>query len=181
MNLTVNNLSIAFGFNLVIHNLNFGLQQGQILQIKGANGVGKSVLLNTIDQGSRSEIQNDFRSTMLINQKDGIRPELLVKEQLAFWTGLAKNQPCLKAWDLTMDAPIQYLSLGQRQRLSLSRLDIINANLWLLDEPYHGLDQDGQNTLNSKILDKTKTGSVIIVSHNDLKIPVDQVITLSHV
>ena len=179
MELNVSNLSVAFGFKLVIDNLSFRLRQGQVLQIKGANGVGKSVLLQTIDKGHKA-IENGF-STLLINQNDGIKPELLVREQLAFWTGLAQRQPCLQSWNLPMDSPIQHISLGQKQRLSLSRLDILDSDLWLLDEPYHGLDSAGQNILNDKILNKTITGSVIIVSHNALNLPVDQIIELPEV
>ena len=186
MQLSVNNISVAFGFNVIFHKLSFCLQQGKILQISGPNGVGKSVLLGAIDGAYipfHGDITNSFNSKILINQNNAIKRELLVREQLQFWQGLTRQTLKMPDdWGLSelIDAPIEYLSLGQKQRLALSKLDILDADLWLLDEPYHGLDQDGQTILNNKIKQKISDGgAVIIVNHNKLALPVDQVVDMS--
>ena len=181
MELKLQNIALAFGFNIVFQGVSFQLKSGELMQIKGSNGAGKSMLLNIIAgvmQPPVGHIHNTFNSSLLINENSGLKKDLRVKEQIQFWTGLARSKADpLEEWGLSMlsDVPIAHLSLGQRQRLALTKLDMSDAQLWLLDEPYHGLDQGGQEILTDKIKHKLASGgAVIMVNHSPLALGLSQ-------
>jgi len=70
------------------------------------------------------------------------------------------------------DHPIRLLSAGQKRRLSLTRLFLDAAPLWLLDEPTTALDREGQTLLRLQIQQhRARGGIVIAASHDDLQIP----------
>jgi heme exporter protein A len=68
--------------------------------------------------------------------------------------------------------PARYLSAGQRRRLALARLLLVNRPLWLLDEPQAGLDAAATERLAATIADHRATGGIAIVaSHGGLDLP----------
>jgi ABC-type Mn2+/Zn2+ transport system ATPase subunit len=77
---------------------------------------------------------------------------------------------------------ISALSGGQQQRAFLARSLAQNAHVFLLDEPFTGLDQTAQNLLGETIRSLAAAGNLVIASHHDLKsVPelFDQVIFLN--
>jgi ABC-type Mn2+/Zn2+ transport system ATPase subunit len=77
---------------------------------------------------------------------------------------------------------ISALSGGQQQRAFLARSLAQNAHVFLLDEPFTGLDQTAQNLLGQTIRNLAAAGNLVIASHHDLKsVPelFDQVIFLN--
>ena len=67
---------------------------------------------------------------------------------------------------------ISYLSYGEKRKLELSRLIIEQKKLWILDEPYVGLDQSSINLINQTILNHIELGGMVIfTSHISPDIP----------
>ena len=61
---------------------------------------------------------------------------------------------------------VKYLSFGEARRLELSRIIIEKKILWIIDEPYLGIDKMGVSILNETFIDHTsKGGMIIIASH----------------
>ena len=63
------------------------------------------------------------------------------------------------------------LSQGQRKKVSLTKLLLSKCNLWILDEPFNGLDIDSINKTKKMICNhKANGGSVLLASHINLNI-----------
>jgi heme exporter protein A len=132
----------------------------------------------TIDPAS-----TDHRARInYIGHLDAVKTELTAAQQLAYWQTLDppdfRQQPSLSslltAAGLTGldDCPVRALSAGQKRRLSLTRLLMRPAPLWLLDEPATALDSAGQNLLADRIAaHRAAGGAAIIATHQPLGIP----------
>ncbi|MDO6749269.1 ATP-binding cassette domain-containing protein, partial [Gilvimarinus sp. 1_MG-2023] len=68
------------------------------------------------------------------------------------------------------ETPCNQLSAGQQRRVGLSRLAIVPAPLWILDEPFTALDVAGVAWLEARIQQHVaRNGAVIITSHHALQ------------
>ncbi len=87
----------------------------------------------------------------------------------------------LAAMDLVplADVPVRYLSTGQRKRASLARLLASQASVWLLDEPYNGLDSDSATRLDAALLKHSRAGgTALVATHQAPSVNVAQSILL---
>ena len=161
----------------------------------GNNGVGKTSLFDLIvgilepDNGdikiNNIPVKNLEGEKKIIftylPHKDSLKNNLTVSENLRNWiniSGLNYDQnsmeKILKYFDLygLRDFLLGKLSQGQKKRVSLSKLLISKSNLWLLDEPYNGLDKSSSKKLNKLIVNHRKNGgSTLVSNHIEIKIP----------
>ena len=69
-----------------------------------------------------------------------------------------------------MNVLTKYLSHGQQKRVALMKAMINDYDVWLLDEPYSGLDQAGEEILDNILLDHIKnSGVAVITNHKEIK------------
>tara|TARA_B100002003_G_scaffold143134_1_gene132448 strand:- start:61 stop:675 length:615 start_codon:yes stop_codon:yes gene_type:complete len=188
----IKNISCIRGNKLLFKNLNFKLNNKELLVIKGANGSGKTTLLKILSgllkpiSGSiiinkkKINIYKDehFKHFEYVGHENAIKNALTVKENLNFYLKIKKNltkknfEKAIKIFNLKnlLNIKIENLSSGEKRRVSLSRLILSNSKIWFLDEPTNGLDKI--NTLNFfKILKKhlQLNGLAVIASHDDIK------------
>tara|TARA_B100001564_G_C20637629_1_gene670494 strand:+ start:797 stop:1243 length:447 start_codon:yes stop_codon:yes gene_type:complete len=123
----------------------------------------------------------------LLGHRTGLYPDLTVSENLKFWasaygankTEVDKAMAFLGLNDRLGSVQVHNLSEGQRRRTSFALLLIKRPSIWLLDEPYAGLDSDGRELVNSSILQASELGTtVLIASHEIDKIGSNQERTL---
>lgn len=179
-------------------NLDFHIEAGEILQVQGANGSGKTSLLRILcglalpNAGEvcwiGSNIQ-DIRSGYLrelnyIGHSNGIKAELNPLENIIAYQALTvqrNNISPLQALEQMgiaelKDIPVRKLSSGQRRRVALSRLLTTQASLWILDEPFTALDTSGKQLTHQLIENHTQDkGITVIVTHEDLNMPVNKI------
>lgn len=173
----------------LLKNVSFHLPEGGVLHLKGANGVGKTTLLQLIAglhcplsgqiqfQGVSTERQMDVyqRHICYIGHKTGLNPYLTVRENCLFdlHNGI-KNRDIYElvmAFKLQtyLDYPCGLLSAGQRRQVSLLRLWMTSAVLWLLDEPLVALDDSALELLMNQIaIHRKKGGAVLLTSHQNI-------------
>jgi len=189
----IKNISCIRGNKLLFKNLNFKLNNKELLVIKGANGSGKTTLLKIL-----SGLLKPIYGSIIVNKKDinllkdeyfkyfeyighenAIKSALTVRENLNFYLKIKKDltkknfEKATKIFNLKnlLDIKIENLSSGEKRRVSLSRLILSNSKIWFLDEPTNGLDKI--NTQNFfKILKQHLqiNGLAIIASHDEIKI-----------
>ena len=189
----IKNISCIRGNKLLFKNLNFKINNKELLVIKGANGSGKTTLLKILSgllkpiSGSiiinkkNINISKDeyFKYFEYIGHENAIKTALTVRENLNFYLKIKKNlttknfEKAIKIFNLKnlLDIKIENLSAGEKRRISLSRLILSNSKIWFLDEPTNGLDKI--NTVNFfKILKQhlQLNGLAIVASHDDIKI-----------
>ena len=189
----IKNISCIRGNKLLFKNLNFKLNNKELLVIKGANGSGKTTLLKIL-----SGLLKPISGSIIVNKKDmnllkdeyfkyfeyvghenAIKSALTVRENLNFYLKIKKDltkknfEKAIKIFNLKnlLDIRIENLSSGEKRKVSLSRLILSKSKIWFLDEPTNGLDKI--NTLNFfKILKQHLqfNGLAIIASHDEIKI-----------
>lgn len=196
--LEARSLSCRRGGRAVFRDIRFRLAGGDLLQITGANGSGKSTLLRALAgllplaggeivwQGQPVMADIDAYHTRLhyIGHQDALKPELSVEETLGYWRALrAETASTVPDWfgiDAFRHKPVRHLSAGQKRRLSLSRLSLGSAWLWLLDEPTTALDSEGQKLLTDCIAaHRAKGGIVIAAVHHAMDAPISQNLNMS--
>lgn len=185
VSLTVTDLSLRKGYNLLIHKLNFSLTSGGAISLTGENGVGKSTLLRTLagfqsaDSGSISATENDVqieseiwwsRHVHFLGHQDALSPARTVAQELEFQAAyLGGDLDRIAPLNLKtlMDLETRYLSAGQKRRLSCARLLMAPRVLWLLDEPMAPLDAGHRALLADLMQAHLAGGGMIIAAVHD--------------
>jgi heme exporter protein A len=176
---------------ILFENLDFTLAAGQVLLLEGKNGSGKTSLLRILcglrepDDGRVlwcGETINDsrYRADMAyVGHLDGIKKELTVLENLKVSLALsgagrysveqALDKVKLAGYDAVLT---QALSAGQKRRLSLARLLITRAVVWILDEPFTSLDKQGIALIQTVMIEHCANGGMIVLtSHHETDLP----------
>jgi heme exporter protein A len=192
MTLIAENLACERNGRVVFSRLSFAVQPGQCVELRGANGAGKSSLLRmmaglvpksagTLQYGDSEDMASSLH---FVAHADAMKHAMTVEENLSFWcavlggSSIAAALTAFRLESLKGDA-VQLLSAGQRRRLALSRLFLAQRPLWLLDEPMTALDAASQDELRGHLQSHlANRGMLIAATHGDLGLKPDQVITL---
>lgn len=176
--------------------LDFTIGAGEVLQIQGANGSGKTTLLRilaglnadysgTIYWQGRDvrEVRESFGTGVFyLGHSPAINKTLTPLQNLRWYCasqGFADDAAivaALAALGLAgyEDIPCHQMSAGQQRRVSLARLQLAPATLWILDEPFTALDRSGVADLEGRIADfEALGGAVILTTHHPLQLGCD--------
>ncbi|OGV28138.1 MAG: heme ABC exporter, ATP-binding protein CcmA [Legionellales bacterium RIFCSPHIGHO2_12_FULL_37_14] len=195
------NLKYSFSDLPLLNNINFRVNSGECLHIKGANGVGKSTLLNLITgiirpqegqvswqgQPIYSCLPNYQSKLIYISHKLGLSSNLTILENLKYSLQFALidqkmlNQG-LEALNLQdcKDKLIATLSSGQQRKAALLRLWTKRFNIFILDEPLVSLDAEAIKVLVQRLKDHIESGGkLILTSHTKINLPKINILRLS--
>jgi heme exporter protein A len=190
--LAVEHLQCIRDDRVLFEDLNFSLSEGQLLQIEGHNGSGKTSLLRilcgltlptegTVYWNSQDieEIRSSYWANLAyIGHAHGIKAELTPLENLAMARALATTPTSLdlaEALDKVglygfEDVPSRTLSAGQQRRVALARLLVSEARLWILDEPFTALDKAAMSMVEQLLDAHAKQGGMaVLTSHHTVK------------
>ena len=187
--LLINNLSFFRDENLIFENLNLSLGNGQITQLRGKNGSGKTtfikVILNLLSsktgeifwegQNINKNIFNFYNQITYIADHNTSSRKLSVLDNINFWKGLSSSNlsndetlVLLETFNLKkyLNTETMYLSSGEVKKLELLRLILEQKKIWILDEPYNHLDDSSIEILNQTFVDHTNNdGIILFASH----------------
>jgi ABC-type Mn2+/Zn2+ transport system ATPase subunit len=207
--LEIKDLTVAYHRVPAVHHVSLDLQCGHCVALLGPNGAGKTTFFKALvglvpkETGAiifgghgkvgadtdiaylpqRSVIDWDFPVTARGMVEMGRYMRLGVWRRFGKVDAQAVDD-ALRAIGLTdlAERQISALSGGQQQRAFLARSLAQDAHVFLLDEPFTGLDQTAQDLLGETIRSLAAAGNLVIASHHDLKsVPelFDQVIFLN--
>jgi heme exporter protein A len=171
--LALENVAVIRGNRLVFSGLSLAAGAGDIVWVRGANGSGKSTLFRLIASllPKASGSMNIEGVIALADENLALDANLTVEKALQFWasmdgTNSAALDAALTATDMVMlaDVPVRFLSTGQRKRASLARVLASSAPIWLLDEPYNGLDSASAARLDAALLKHAASGGIALVA-----------------
>jgi heme exporter protein A len=176
--LVVSKLGLERYFQPVFHPVDFALAEGELLIVTGANGSCKTTLLRLlagIIQPGSGSIDNTAGQVAYLGHALALKEDLSSLENLRFvrdFHGAAEVSvtQAIESVGLARVAlqPARTLSAGQRKRCALGRLLLQQARLWLLDEPYSNLDQEGAKLVDQLLLQHTgRGGAAVVATHGD--------------
>ncbi len=178
MDMVATNLAVARGGQRVLEGVSFRLTPGEVLVLRGANGIGKTTLLRALAGLQPFEAGKVVADDMAYaGHANGVKAMLTVRENLGFWAavnGVAEVEAALTALDLVTlrDRRAADLSAGQKRRLALARLLVSGRMVWLLDEPTVSLDAASVALFGAVLRGHlVRGGSALIATHIDLGLP----------
>lgn len=183
------------GGRTLFSRLHFELRPGQVVWLRGRNGRGKTSLLRLM-AGLATPAAGAvhvagvplpragaaWRERLLfIAHANALKEDLTVGESLRFLCQVqgrdcstAERAQALGRLGVAALAsrPVRTLSQGQRRRVALSRLALPQPpSVWLLDEPFDSLDDDGVQRLNGLLSAHAAAGgSTLLTSHQSVRL-----------
>ena len=192
--LEVINLTCVRGTRRLFKQLNFSAGEGELIELRGPNGSGKTSLLRILcglatpaagevrwnGHSIRKLGEEYFASVAYLGHQNGVKDELTAIENLRVTSAVAgtpvnesEAEEILQRVGLTQqqNLPARVLSAGQRRRLGMTRLLTSNAKLWILDEVLTSLDDTAMNLSREFIGEHLqKDGIAIVATHQDLNL-----------
>jgi len=193
--LEANALECVRGGRSLFQNLSFALGPGELLEVRGANGSGKTSLLRMLcgllapAAGQvlwRGEKINALKEEYLkelayLGHAGGVKAELSAAENLRIHYGLMvgrradeeKTVAALERMGLggSQGLPAKMLSQGQQRRLALARLLISGRMLWILDEPLTALDSAAVQLVQAVVEEHLDGGGLaVLTTHQPLSV-----------
>jgi heme exporter protein A len=190
--LSASGLAFARNESRVFGPLDFAVDAGEALLVRGGNGAGKTTLLRVLAGLLRADSGEVFMEgraathggrahlAAYLGHLPALKADLTAQENLRFLCGL-HGQRAGRDLDTALDAVglagfddalARTLSAGQKKRLSLARLWLSPATLWLLDEPYANLDLDGIELVNRLVqAHLAEGGAALVTTHGAYAAP----------
>lgn len=189
MTVKVEHLTGGYGKNPVIKDLNFELEKGEIVGLIGLNGAGKSTtikhmlgLINPME-GKLSisnikineDIENYRRKLSYIPESPVIYDELTLEEhiemtamayQLSREEAMRRAKPLLKVFRLENELKVfpSHFSKGMKQKVMIICAFIVDPELYIIDEPFLGLDPLGIQSMLDLMVEKRNENRTVLMS-----------------
>ena len=192
----VDDLTVAYNYKPVLWDIDLVIPEGVMMAIVGPNGAGKSTLIKAIldivkpiagsVQVFGKTYKNQRKLVAYVPQKGSVDwdfPTTAIDVVLMGtygslgWIkrpGLAEKKAALEALEKVdmlsfKDRQISQLSGGQQQRVFLARALVQNASIYIMDEPFQGVDATTEIAIVNILKELRKAGKTLVVVHHDLQ------------
>lgn len=188
--LGIENVSKQFGDKVVLRDLSFAVQPGELFGFCGANGAGKTTTMRVIlgllraDSGQvtwqgRPIDASTRRAIGYMPEERGLYPKMKPVEQLSYFAqlhGVPSQEADRSAayWVERLGVKhepkdsIEKLSLGNQQKVQMAAALVHDPKILVLDEPFSGLDPVAVDALLEALTEKAKAGVPVIFSSHQL-------------
>ena len=185
--LNVSHLSFARGNKLVLKDINLSVTNSEVLLIKGSNGIGKSTFLSciagfleplegTVEYFSKSiDPTISAKNFIFVGEENFAYEDLSILDNIYYWLCLNCVTPNQKSIHrsieylfgrIDVDKKFHRLSYGQKRKMRMLLLLLIDKPLWILDDPFNGLDDETISKLIKIIsMKRDQHGMIIMATH----------------
>ena len=177
MLLEATQVAIERGDRRLLSDVDLSVSGGEIWQLVGANGVGKTSLLRGLAGVARLGVTGEIRHAgafLYLGHASALKSSLSPVDNLRWHpasdvtASVSEICEALAAVNLAgyEYRPVGSLSAGQQRRVALARLLLSDAPLWLLDEPFTALDMAGCGWLEACVRRHVNAGgAAVFTSH----------------
>ncbi len=162
-------LSKSFGEKKIFSDFSLTIPDGKVTLIRGESGKGKTTLLRMIAQlDSDYTGQIDKTDAVLLFQEDRLVENMSLFSNMMMVTDDKREAVKILSelgLEENMSAIVSTLSGGMKRRASIARLLLLERNVFLLDEPFTGLDDETKRRTATVINARTKGKTVVVVTH----------------
>lgn len=190
LRLDARDLHLWRGERHLLRGTSFALQPGELLQIIGPNGVGKTSLLRCLAGllpletgsvewcGTPVQKQREHFELQLayLAHANALKADLTATENLRYCSGLRRRADAAELHEVLArlelgpcsTLPARSLSAGQKRRVALARILLTQAPLWILDEPITNLDASGVALFEACMAAHLEQGGMIVTAAHQL-------------
>jgi len=192
----IDDLTVAYNYKPVLWDIDLVIPEGVLMAIVGPNGAGKSTLIKSILgiikplAGSVQIFGKPYKKQVdkvaYVPQKGSVDWDFPTTALDVVMMGTYGSlgwikRPGQKEKKLSLEAlekvgmlsfknrQIRELSGGQQQRIFLARALVQNASIYLMDEPFQGVDATTEKAIINILKELRKEGKTLIVVHHDLQ------------
>ncbi|MDF4191332.1 ABC transporter ATP-binding protein [Ligilactobacillus salivarius] len=182
--LEVKNINKKYKNKVVLNDINFSIQSGEIVALIGKNGAGKSTLINIItkliqqDSGQSKIFEKEKFDRNLIGvmmqeniSLDRITVKEIIKLTRTYYRNPMSYQAILALSELQnyTKHPMDKLSGGQKRKLQFALTLAGNPDLIFLDEPTVGMDAESRTKFWERIDELKKQGKTFLITSHYLE------------
>ena len=185
----IKNLTVAYGENIALEDFNLDVEIGSLMALVGPNGAGKSTLIKTILKFLKQitgEIKINGKNLAYVPQRNSVDwdfpttlfdvVEMGCYGRVGLFKRVNKEEKAkvLKAIEQVgmlefKDRQISELSGGQQQRAFIARALVQEADIYLMDEPFQGVDSTTEKSIVDILKKLNSDGKTLLVVHHDLQ------------
>ncbi|MFW9799294.1 MAG: ABC transporter ATP-binding protein [Candidatus Thorarchaeota archaeon] len=187
----IHELTRRYGYRVALKSVSLTIPVGGVHALFGANGAGKTTLMRVVStllqphggyarvfgKDTQEEPLEVRQRIGLVGDKPLLYPELTGRENLLFYSSLYDMDQSVanerieslserfgvKSW---LDEPTKILSTGFRKRFDIVRSVLHDPELYLLDEPFAGLDKDSNEVFKDFMESHRSDRTVLLTTHN---------------
>lgn len=175
MAVTLKHITKSYHGKKILDDININISENKFTCIMGPSGDGKTTLLNilmglvkadagTIDGIKGKQIAAVFQEDRLCEEFDAITNIQMVFDKKNKFTDIKKELEKVVLNDYE-GKPVSKLSGGMRRRVTILRACLKEADIYIMDEPFKGFDEELKVKVIYYIKEKLKGKTVIIVTH----------------
>jgi ABC-2 type transport system ATP-binding protein len=188
MTLKVEELTVAYGSRIVLDNISFEIEKGQLIGLVAPNGTGKTTLFNAIMrfipiQSGKISVENkeytsSDKDVLNLHKKITFFPDQAdlhenftgtehIQLYADVWAGnREKVEEIIDRLQMRhyVDRKVKEYSLGMRQRLCFAMMVAANTPVMFMDEVMNGLDPENVSLVSDILIDLRDSGKIIIVA-----------------
>jgi len=170
----INNLNFTVDEKSIFRNFNLTVNLYEVTEIRGKNGSGKTTLLKILCReisNNRSNPNLHFQSIAYLGHQNALIQELTFKQNFSL-NSLSIDKKLAKQLNIyhLRNQKINNLSFGEKRKIALLRVFQTQSEIWIMDEPFAGLDADSVTIIKKLLLQHTKNKGTILISNHQEKI-----------
>ena len=175
MTIVIDNLTKSYGDKLALPPFSCTVEAGEIVCLLGQSGCGKTTLLRSLlglETPTAGTVTGLPDRISAVFQEDRLCPAFSAMTNVALALGrqasradIARLLTELGLGD-ALTKPVRELSGGMQRRVAIARSLLCPADLFIMDEPFKGLDEDTKKQVMDTVLTRTEGKTLLVVTHD---------------